>query len=98
MLAITSPVDTSTWFEGEYACIPERMRAALIRYVVDHAEVGQFLTAVICNDLRKSVGYADDENLPLLPVYVRWFYNVAPAGCFGSAPVMAAWLEQGKQA
>jgi hypothetical protein len=98
MSAVTSPVDTSKWFEGEYACIPERMRVSLIRYGVEHAAVGQFLTAVICNDLFRAVGYADEENLALLPVYVLWFYNVAPAGCFGSGPAMAEWLDTRKQA
>jgi hypothetical protein len=86
------PVDQ--WFRGEYAQIPERMQDALKRYVLEGVAPGQFLTAVITNDLQRAVNHADSENAPLLKVYVQWFYNVAPAGCWGSRAVMLAWINQ----
>jgi hypothetical protein len=80
------------WFTGDYADIPERMQDAIRRYVIDRVQPGRFLTAVICNDLRNAVGSADDENLPLLKLYLQWFYNRAPAPCHGSYDAMQAWL------
>jgi hypothetical protein len=61
---------------------------------VDRAQPGPFLTAVICNDLGRAVGYADSENLPLLKTYVEWFYNVPPSDCKGSAAAMRDWLKE----
>jgi hypothetical protein len=80
------------YFTGEYASIPENMQNALKRYVLDGIKPGNFLTAVLHNDLFDAVGRADSVNLPLLPVYVRWLYNVAPGGCWGSKENVAAWL------
>jgi hypothetical protein len=71
------------FFEGQYEAIPERMRASLVNYVEKGLPFGNFLEAVICNDLFGAVGYADEENLPLLKIYVQWFYNVCPASLAG---------------
>jgi hypothetical protein len=68
------------------------MQQALLRYVNDYIPPGGFLTAVICNDLRNAVFRADAVNIQLLSLYVRWFYNIAPADCWGSAEKMAEWL------
>lgn len=80
-------------FKGEYEQVPEHMRVALRAYVLEGRRPGDFLTAVICNDLRNAVGRADDENLPLLKIYVQWFYNVAPSSCWGSSYNMLKWCE-----
>lgn len=80
------------WFTGEYACIPEYMQAALKRYLIDRIPPGDFLTAVITNDLRGAVNRADGENLPLIPTYVRWFYNRAPGISHGSPQHLENWL------
>jgi hypothetical protein len=91
MMQFEKPV--AEWFTGQYAEIPEHMRDALVRYVVDRVKPGNFLTAVICNDLSGAVMRADEENLPLLKTYVQWFYNVPPASCTGSQEAMVRWLE-----
>lgn len=82
------------WFTGEYSAIPERMQEGLKRYVIDRLRPGDFITAVVQNDLRNAVGHADDENLPLIPLYVRWFYNRAPSRCHGSPKAFVEWLEK----
>jgi hypothetical protein len=74
------------------------MQAAIRRYVIQGVQPGDFLTAVITNDLRNAVGKADDENLPLLKLYVQWFYNEAPAPCWGSKQNMTEWLTARGQA
>jgi hypothetical protein len=82
-------------FDGEYAVIPAHMREAILAYVERGRLMGDFLRAVVSNDLSGAVGRADAQNLPLLPVYVRWFYNRAPAGCHGSPDAVKAWIEEG---
>jgi hypothetical protein len=77
-------------FHGK--AIPGYMQNAMIGYIEHHKPVGDFLKAVICNDLKEATRYADDTNLWLLPVYVAYFYNEAPAGCWGSAQKYEEWL------
>lgn len=83
----------STWFEGQYSLIPERMQASLKRYVIDRKQPGAFLTAIITNDLCGAFANADEENAKLVGLYVRWFMNVPPAACWGDGTRMAAWLD-----
>jgi hypothetical protein len=91
---MSTKIHFDLYFTGEYEAIPEHMRAALTRYVMERIEPGDFLTAVIKNDLKEAVGRADAVNLPLLPVYVRWFYNVAPGCCWGSPQNFQEWLSE----
>jgi len=72
--------------------IPARMGDGILLYVEHHIQPGDFLTAVICNDLKGACARADDENLQNLPAFVAWFYNYAPAGCWGSPELMSRWL------
>ena len=73
--------------------IPERMMGAIDRYVKHGIEPGDFLSAIICNDLRGACGRADDENLRNIPAYVAYFYNEAPSLCWGSEEKMQAWMQ-----
>jgi hypothetical protein len=90
-MPISAPL-FNLYFTGEYDKIPTRMQTALTRYVTDRVAPGNFLQAVIKNDLRDACGRADSENLPLLPLYVKWLYNVAPGGCWGSLDNYKAWM------
>jgi hypothetical protein len=80
------------YFTGEYSVIPEYAQHALRRYVCDRISPGGFLLAVLQNDLKNACGRADDDNLALLPIYVKWLYNVAPGCCWGSPDAVKAWL------
>lgn len=77
-------------FEGQYAAIPAHMQESLSRWVEEGKVPGDFLQAVIRNDLRDAFGRADAGNLPLLQIYVQWFYNVAPMGCYGDG-ALSTW-------
>ena len=79
-------------FVGEYSNIPKHMQESMIRYVEDKIAPGSFLSSVIRNDLFGAVNNADSENIGLIKVYVRWFYNIAPYGCFGSLDKMKNWI------
>lgn len=75
--------------------LPERMRGGVERYIEHGIPPGDFLTAVLCNDLCGAVGRADDENVKLLDVYVRYFYSHAPHQCWGSHERFRAWINHG---
>jgi len=72
--------------------IPDRMMGGITRYLENGIAPGDFLTAVICNDLREAYGRADDENLVNLSAFVAYFYNEAPHNCWGSPEKMKEWL------
>lgn len=80
--------------QGRQYQIPERMMYGILAYVREHRRPGQFLTSIIENDLREAVGRADDENIRLIPAYVAYFYNEAPASCWGSPKRMKEWLKK----
>lgn len=65
------------------------------RYIEKGIRPGEFLCAVISNDLKNSVGLADFINKERLPDYVTFFYSYAPAQCWGSPEKMEAWIKSG---
>lgn len=84
------PVDE--WFTGEYENIPVHEQDTIKRYVIEKLRPGDFLSAIITNDLRGAVNHADAVNLPLIKLYVQWFFNRAPSACYGSSRQMEEWL------
>ena len=72
--------------------IPSYMMPGLQRYIEEHIAPGDFLKAVICNDLKKAVELADDENLANLAAYVGFLYNETPGPCWGSPEKYKKWL------
>lgn len=72
--------------------VPWHMHGAIGRYIKHRIPPGSFLTAVICNDLKKAVDTADLANRNHLADYVKWFYNHAPSGCWGSRENYEQWL------
>lgn len=72
--------------------IPQRMQGAIIRYYERGLPPGDFLTAVISNDLRGAIERAGDEDIHLLKKYVMWLYNWAPGGSWGSEENMRNWI------
>ena len=76
--------------------IPDRMMGGIERYIDNGVLPGDFLTAIIHNNLKEAVTRADDENLRNLPAYVAYFYNNAPAPCWGSEEAMKQWITNKK--
>ena len=85
-----------TYFFGEFY-IPDRMMPGIRRYIESGIHPGDFLTAVICNDLHEALGRADEENLKNLPAYGAYFYNEAPSNCYGSRILMKEWIESKRE-
>ena len=73
--------------------IPDATAEGLMRYLDHHVRPGSFLSAVICNDLRESLGCADDENAASLQALVAFLYNEVPTVAWGSPEKFQAWLE-----
>ena len=83
-----NPADFEFWGRK----IPEGLHDGLTHYLKHHIPVGDFLTAVLENDLREACGRADDENMWLIPVIVAYLYNEAPSNSWGSRTNVEAWL------
>jgi hypothetical protein len=79
----------------DYSLIPERMHNGLWGYFAYRRPAGDFLMAVLKNDLMEAVSRADDENMFLLPVYTAWLYNRAPGAGWGGLPgAVERWLDK----
>lgn len=77
---------------SEYDRIPAHMMAAMQDYVQTGYVSSDFLQAVIDNDLKAAVNTADDYNIHIIHIYVRWFYNRAPALCWGGPVMRKVWV------
>lgn len=92
------PQTTDFWapyfFQQWY--IPDRMMGGLKRYVEDHIAPGDFLMAVLTNNLSEAVGRADEENMANLPAYVAFLHNQVPANCWGNPLTVHDWLKERK--
>jgi hypothetical protein len=83
----------SQGYEFRGFTISPHMLEAVNRYVRDGDMPGDFLTAVICNDLREAIARADDHNQVNLPAYIAYLHNEAPGQCWGSREKMNAWIK-----
>ena len=73
--------------------LPRSTWPAMRRYLFSGVEPGHFLTAVLTNNLLDSCNRADDENILLLPNYIKFLYNCVPGNAWGSAEAVTAWIE-----
>jgi len=78
-------------FQMDYSKVPAHHMVEGVRRWIEDGRCGDFLRAVVSNDLFQACGRADDINRPLLPEWVRFFYNHAPGDCWGSKEKMEAW-------
>ena len=66
---------------------------AITIYVRDGSPPGDFLYAVLCNDLAESFGRADLENRRDLFEIVSYVYNRVPSTDWGNRRKVDAWIE-----
>lgn len=81
----------------EFQCmyVTDAMQSSLDDYIVKHIPTGDFLRAVISNDLRSACDRADSVNLRNVPAFVAYLYNKAPACCWGSPEAYKQWVQDG---
>lgn len=77
--------------------IPGYMQEGLRRYLELGIMPGDFLTAVLENDLKGAVSHADLVNQRMLAQYVTYLYNFAPRDCWGSPERVKKWIEAHRQ-
>lgn len=75
---------------------PEHNRDGMERYIEQGATPGDFLLAVLSNDLMGAFGKADPINMVNVQNIALWLYNNAPPLCFGSPENVARWQQARK--
>lgn len=70
---------------------------SIFRYAFFGVPVGDFLQAVIANNLREAMGRADHHNKRVMHEIVRVFYNYCPGDCWGKPDAYKVWLEARKE-
>lgn len=76
------------------SAIQTGMHGAIARWVVWGIRPGDFLLALLSNDLMEAIGRADDFNRVAIPEWAKLLYNWCPSGCFGDQDTVLAWRAQ----
>lgn len=66
----------------------------LVEYGKHGVPLGDFLTAVICNDWKEAIARADEHNLAGMHDIMIFMCNEMPMPCFGSPWKVIAWMDQ----
>jgi len=72
--------------------IPRHTQEALDRYVQCHIPPGDFLKAVLSNNLKEAFARADDMNTEAMGDIVKYMYNNIPSACWGSKEALEEWI------
>jgi hypothetical protein len=80
--------------KADWGLIPDYMRGGIRRYIENGIEPGDFLQAVLRNDLRGAFERADGTNVNLIKEYIMFLYNYAPGGSWGSPENYEAWIKK----
>ena len=72
--------------------IPPYIHDSLQAYIDTGRPTGDFLKAVICNDLRGAVLGADESSRAALLEIVHFMHWEAPSECWGERKAWAAWI------
>ncbi len=75
-----------------YEKLPEHMRDGVKNYLEHGVPPGDFLHAVLCNNLVESYGRADSTNQAHMRDWADFMYNEMPIGSWGSKENVAAWI------
>jgi len=76
-----------------YYGVPDHTMDGLDMYINHKILPGDFLTAVLTNDLFGACARADAVNKKALPNIVTYIYNRLPSGCWGSTEIVNKWLQ-----
>lgn len=78
--------------DGLQELVAPNLHAGLRRYFDQRIPTGDFLAAVLRNDLCDAVGRA--AHLGDLHGLILWLYHYTPPACWGSPEKVAAWLKR----
>lgn len=74
------------------APIPDATLQGIRLYVEAGVPPGDFLMAVLQNDLKEAFGRADEYNTRAMHSIVQYLYNHVPEVCWGSPEKVKQWL------
>lgn len=74
--------------------LPDDLRHTLWLWVAGGVRPGDFLSAVIANDLRGACEHADSRSRHLLFEIVSYLYNECPRDCWGSPEALLTWPKE----
>ncbi len=77
----------------DYGQIGVPILEGINRFVLYHTRAGDFLTGVLCNDLREAFARADHLNQKVLFQVVSYCHNQIPGNCWGTPEKVKAWIE-----
>ena len=78
---------------SDYNKIPVKTMESLSKYAEEHRPVGDFLQAVLKNDLTGAFARADPDNRAALAAIVGYCYNeLEPGTCWGSPDNYRRWI------
>ncbi len=81
---------------GEFLLkVPRHLQAGIARWVLLGVVPGDFLQAVIRNDLFGALGRADVNSRAGMFEICQFFYNGAPSQCFGRPEAIDFWHHRG---
>lgn len=76
--------------------LPEQMQFSFAHWVFFGVNIGgNFMNAIISNDLVEAYGRADLGNQAAMQIYATWLYNDAPRGSWGDKDTLSKWAEAG---
>jgi hypothetical protein len=84
--------------DGNRHGVPRHTLAGLVAYRDEGLPVGDFLRAVLTNDLSETVCHADAMNLPVLADIVHWVHEYMPIASYGSEKNVKTWLKLKREA
>ncbi len=75
----------------DYSVLPKHLQNALREYIERGHIPGDFLTAVLSNNLMGAFSLADEISKPALGDILQFLWNAAPSACWGSKEFMTRW-------
>lgn len=95
-------MNSEYWDDGkvpptnEYKRLPYLVQQSLTTYLIEgNPFIGDFLHAVLCNDLFKACDNADAEAMGCLKDLTLTIFNRLPYDCWGSKEKVKAWQDLG---
>lgn len=78
-----------------YPEVPDYTLQGLDRWAKEGSpRPGDFITAVITNDLEDAVAHADGNNKPVIHRIVQYLWSELPSGCYGSKEAVDRWRDK----
>ena len=73
--------------------IPQHTKYQIDEYVNNYMPPGDFVRAVLSNNLMEAFMRADDINMHCMKDIMKYVYNDIPSTCHGSAEIVDLWLD-----